>query len=134
VRVVAGIGDGLDLLEQILHRLRGQDRAQLGQAVVDDVADGLVLALRGGNGQSVSMRLIESKCVHARRGSAYDGCAPHEVDVMVLDLVLDGKELGNVDGPLQQLLMDGMYIDLLHYLLVVQPLHHLPATDERASG
>jgi hypothetical protein len=45
VRVVAGVGDGLDLLEQILHRFGRQDRAQLGQAVVDDVADGLVLTL-----------------------------------------------------------------------------------------
>lgn len=49
---------------------------------------------------------------------------------MILDLVLDGEEFGDVDGPLQQLLVDGMYIDLLHYLLVVQPLHHLPGESQ----
>lgn len=96
--VIIGIRYGLDFLEQVFHCVHRENSAEISQAIVDYMANRLVLALHR------KRELRSAACT--RKLTTYDGCAPHEVNVMILDLVLNGEELGNVDCSFEQLLMN----------------------------
>lgn len=122
MRIVAGEGDGFDFLEQVLHSTRWKNRGEVCQGVVDNVTDRFVFALQK-EASDISSCPVENP---KESKNVYNGSTPHEVYVVVLDLVLYGKKFGDVYCPLKQFLMDRVHIDLLHNLVFVQPIYHVP--------
>ncbi len=53
----------------------------------------------------------------------YNSGAPHQVDVVSFDLLLKRKKFRYIHSPLQQFRMYTVHIELLHYFVLIQPLH-----------